>query len=187
MQRLAIAFATAGLLIGAAASQAQGRSSPHPGFRTFPAHGCCAGRRFVRDGFFFPVDWETPFSSDYAEAPPPPTVVVIREDRQPQPVTAVQAQPPPAPKVIEIPRSKLVAQENAAVRVPALFVLTDGRKIEASNYTLTHRALIIHQRAEPNTVIPLEQLELEATVAANRQRGVNLRIPQSAGEIYIGF
>jgi hypothetical protein len=106
--------------------------------------------------------------------------------REPSPSPPYKRSRPQFQKVNEIPLSAPRVQAPT-VPVSALFLLADGRRIEANNYTLTDQALFIYQRAKPATRVPLEQLDLEATLAANRQRGINLRIPQSGSEIYIGF
>jgi hypothetical protein len=87
-------------------------------------------------------------------------------------------------QVIEIPDTQRITQTNP---LPAtVFVLTDGEKLETARYLLTANSLslTIH-RAE--RTIPLRMLDVDATVAANRNRGIDVRIPSDQNKISIRF
>jgi len=90
--------------------------------------------------------------------------------------------PPIKPKLIELP----VATANATSAKPAIFILTNGEQVESQRFLLTANHLSVsidrHER-----IIPIELLNLEATVAANRERGVDLRIPSDPNEISLSF
>jgi len=90
--------------------------------------------------------------------------------------------PPIKPKLIEIPASTA----NATSAKPAIFILTDGEQVESRRFLLTANHLSVsidrHER-----IIPIERLNLDATVAANRARGVDLRIPSDPNEISLSF
>ena len=77
-------------------------------------------------------------------------------------------------------------QAPAAPAPPAIFILTSGERIESSKYTLTAKSLTIEQEDKPRT-IPISALNIDATVAANRARGVDIKIPTSKNQIMLGF
>jgi len=92
--------------------------------------------------------------------------------------------PPAAAEMIEIPTT--VRPNEAKPPLPALFVLTNGERLEAQRFVLTVSSLSVSiDRRE--RVIPLEALDLEATTAANRERGVSLQIPADRNEISLSF
>jgi hypothetical protein len=68
---------------------------------------------------------------------------------------------------------------------PAVFVLNNGQRLETQHYTLTKDSLRATIDGQPR-IIPLTTLDLKATVAANRERGIDLRIPSSRSEISLG-
>jgi hypothetical protein len=92
------------------------------------------------------------------------------------------------PKLIEIPESTVRAAIKAPDRtVSTVFVLADGRRIESQNYTVTDSILTIKESHHPALQIPLDQVNVEATLAANRERGLDLQLPESKSEILISF
>lgn len=91
----------------------------------------------------------------------------------------------PAPaQVIEIPAA--AHPDTARPPLAAMFVLTNGERLEAQRFVLTVSSLSVsigrHER-----VIPVEALDLDATAAANRERGINLQIPADHNEISLSF
>jgi hypothetical protein len=93
------------------------------------------------------------------------------------------ASPVPA-QVIEIPDTQKNTQTNP---LPAtVFVLTDGEKLETGRYLLTANSLSVTVHRAERT-IPLRMLDVDATVAANRDRGIDLRIPSDQNEISLRF
>ena len=78
------------------------------------------------------------------------------------------------------------SQAPAAPTPPAIFILTSGERIESSQYTLTAKSLTVEQGDKPRT-IPISALNLDATVAANRARGVDIKIPTNKNQIMLGF
>ena len=82
-------------------------------------------------------------------------------------------QPSPA-QLIEIPNASKAAHRQP---LPAtIFVLMNGEKLEAEGYLLTASSLSATLQHSQRT-IPLEMLDLQATLTANRERGLDLRIP----------
>jgi hypothetical protein len=133
-----------------------------------------------RDGFgshLLPYDdwlgYEQPEPETTADAPAPPPVVIPRAAESPVPKA----------QVIEIPGDK-----NAIVRVlpPTIFILATGERLEARRYVLTASNLSLSIGRQERTV-PLDVLDIDATIAANHVRGIDLRIPESRNEISLSF
>jgi len=138
-----------------------------------------SNRGHRRDGFgsyLLPYDdwfgYEQPEPQMVTDAPAPPVVI---------PRTAES--PIPKAQVIEIPGDK-----NAIVRVlpPTIFILASGERLEARRYVLTASNLSLSIDRQERTV-PLDVLDINATIAANQMRGIDLRIPESRNEISLSF
>jgi hypothetical protein len=152
----------------------------HSGFagrRGFPNRAFANGHR--RNGFgsyLIPYDdwlgYEQPETEMVTDAPAPPVVV-----------RPTAASPIPKAQVIEIPGDK-----NAIVRVlpPTIFILATGERLEARRYVLTASNLSLSIDRQERTV-PLDVLDIDATIAANHVRGIDLRIPESRNEISLSF
>lgn len=184
----------AGLLLAIPGS-AQMRSSVSagPAGRPMPPGGG-TGIRFSnhmhRGNHFGPVIYPYGFYDDFSyndrpevvEQPAP--VVVIRDDRPAAPATA--AVPPPDPKIIEVPET-LVRTTAPSATPTAIFIFADGRRVESQNYTITDKLLTVKEAHRPVLQVPLDQLDLDATLAANHERGLELRLPESKSEILLSF
>jgi hypothetical protein len=120
---------------------------------------------------------------------PPAPVVVVRDDRPL--ATAVAPAPTPLPpvdpKIIEVPSGPDRVARGPAAPTTAIFILSDGRKIEAQNYTVTDKFLTVKESHRPTLQIPFDQLNVEATLAANHARGLDLQLPENRSEILINF
>ncbi|MGO8787107.1 MAG: hypothetical protein ACLQVL_06960 [Terriglobia bacterium] len=84
----------------------------------------------------------------------------------------------------EVPGVAIAAP--AKPRPPSVFLLKNGEKLEARRYTITGGSLHVTADGKPR-VIPLTELDLNATLAANSERGVNLRIPTNPNDVVLGF
>lgn len=69
---------------------------------------------------------------------------------------------------------------------PAVFILSNGTRLESSHYTLTAENLTLQEGATERT-IPLNTLDRKATVAENQKRGIDLKIPTSQSQITLSF
>jgi hypothetical protein len=69
---------------------------------------------------------------------------------------------------------------------PAVFILSNGDRLESSRYLLTADSLCV-QQGQTQRTIPLSAVNLNATIAANRERGIDLKIPKNRAEITLGF
>ena len=92
--------------------------------------------------------------------------------------------PGPSPKLVEVPQDGPV---SAAKNLPpALFVLSNGERIETDRYMLSAKSLSVDVGRQQRT-IPLNDVNIEATVAANHQRGLDINIPRDSNSIVLGF
>jgi hypothetical protein len=203
MQRsLLLALLTLALLLSAPA-QGQGRASgaSHAGGgshvgggrgfsnRPFPGRrgwGLTGGYGSFWGAGYYPDwgwDWGWDLGPDYAEPPEqppsPPVVVVQSRDDVRQP-----ASPPQSPKLIELPGAK--GDETAQNLGPTVFILASGERLESSRYVLTPDSLRVEIDRRQRT-IPLADLNLDATLAANRERGIDLKVPTDRSQIFLGF
>ncbi len=117
----------------------------------------------------------------------------FQEEPRPEPLQRVLYSPEPertstAAELIEIPAAP--SAKPAGPQPPAVFVLTSGERLEARRFLLTSTSLSVSinrsQRLVP-LVIPIQALDLDATVAANRERGIQLQIPADRNEISLSF
>jgi hypothetical protein len=164
----------------------------HPGFvgqRGIPGRfgsrrGFLRGGRHGHDGYvggygsvFLPYDepfeYEQPESEAAANGPAPPVVV-----------SRIAEPPVPKAQVIEIPG----ARNSAAVKVPppTVFILANGERLETRRFVLTASLLSVSIDRQLRTV-PLDMLDVNATVASNHERGIDLQIPDDRNEISVSF
>ena len=129
--------------------------------------------------YFLPDDWYDGPDQDGdapADGAPPPVVVQqVRGERPPRPL-------PPA-QVIEIPGTNSAAAKSLP---PTVFILTDGERLESDRFVLTANSLSVNVQRSLRT-IPLGMLNIDATLTANRDRGIDLRIPNDRNEISLRF
>ncbi len=89
------------------------------------------------------------------------------------------------PGVQEITTSNS-AKPLAKPTPPAIFVLSDGKRIESSQYLLTASNVVLQDGTAQRT-IPLSAINVKDTEAENQKRGVNLKIPTSGSQITLSF
>jgi hypothetical protein len=116
---------------------------------------------------------------------------VNAKEESPEPLVRVHDETPlraaiqPSPaQLIEIPNESKAAHRQP---LPAtIFVLMNGERLETQRYLLTASSLSATVQHSQRT-IPLEMLDLQATLAANRERGLDLRIPENRNEVSVRF
>jgi len=69
---------------------------------------------------------------------------------------------------------------------PAVFILSSGERLESSKYVLTADSLKVGEDDKQRT-IPITQLNVNATLAANHERGIDLKIPTSRTQMMLSF
>ena len=133
---------------------------------------------------FFPYDEPFGYAQTDTEAVTDwavPLVVILRPDerrsRMPEP-------PPTKPLVIEIPG----AANSTAARTspPTIFILANGERLEARRFVLTASNLSVSIERQQRSV-PFGMLDVNATITANHERGIDLRIPADRSEISLSF
>jgi len=135
-----------------------------------PAYPYDSGSFFLP--YFEPLDDEYPAEAE-TPAPVAPAVLPWTEEV-----------PHAKPLVIEVPGA---ANATAAkVLPPTVFVLANGERMETRRFVLTASNLSVSIDRKERTV-PVEMLDIDATVAANRERGIDLRIPLDRNEISLSF
>jgi len=92
--------------------------------------------------------------------------------------------PVSSPQLIEIPLSGKSAP--AKPEPPALFVLNNGERIETKHYFLTAKSLSL-EVAHRQRNIPISDLDIDTTIAANQQRGLDLNIPTNRDTVFVSF
>jgi hypothetical protein len=127
-----------------------------------------------------PFDYQQPYPEAVMNPPVPPLIVVQPERQQ----SAERQIPAASPLVIDIPNMGKSARPKP--RKPAIFILANGQRLESQRYTLTASNLYVTIDRQERT-IPISMLEINATVAANRERGIGLRIPADRSEIFLSF
>ncbi len=69
---------------------------------------------------------------------------------------------------------------------PAVFILSNGTRLESSHYELSSQNLVIQEGSTEHT-IPLTALDRNATVKENQKRGIDLKIPTNQSQITLSF
>jgi hypothetical protein len=96
----------------------------------------------------------------------------------------VREKPVPKSQLIEIPSDGRATARKPLP--PTIFILMSGEKLESRQFLLTASDLSIKVGRYART-IPLETLNMDATIAANLERGIDLRIPADRNEISLSF
>ncbi len=98
---------------------------------------------------------------------------------------AEDAPPPvPSPKLIEVPQDD--ATYTPRPKVVAVFVFTNGNRIESDDYLITKDAVFINKDGK-KTRYPINTIDRAATTAANEARGVVIAFPRSKSEFNLDF
>lgn len=74
---------------------------------------------------------------------------------------------------------------DATPTPPAVFILSSGERLESTHYLVSSDSVQVEVGDKQRT-IPLSALNVDATVTANRARGIDLKIP-TKGQIMLGF
>jgi len=90
-----------------------------------------------------------------------------------------------SPKVWEA-KTPQGSQPPAKPLPPAVFIMANGERFETSNYLLTADSVKVQQGGTERS-IPIGQVNMPATVAANHQRGIELQVPANNSQITISF
>lgn len=119
-----------------------------------------------------------PDEPPYQPQPASPAVVVMQAPQN-GPTT-----PPPAPKLVEVPLEG--PRTPSKPQLPALFVLQNGQQIESDRYVLSDKSVTIDVGRQQRT-IPLSDINISETMAANHQRGLDIAFPRDANSLFLSF
>lgn len=103
------------------------------------------------------------------------------------PMVAAPQAPGPAlrqAQFIEIPGE--ASSTIAKMPPPTVFILATGERLETRRFVLSASVLSASIDRQQRT-IPLDMLDLQATISANRERGIDLHIPIDRNEISLSF
>ena len=96
----------------------------------------------------------------------------------------IMSRGPGGAAVIDVPAGQSSRPQK---RVPkTIFVFANGDQLEADRYTIDPTTLRVVVNGQKRT-IALSELDLNATMAVNRQRGVDLMIPKKTNEVFVTF
>jgi hypothetical protein len=130
--------------------------------------------------YFVPYDEPFGYEQPDAEGVTTPAVILQPDERQSQtPEPAV-----PKAKVIEIPGA--ANSTSAKMLPPTIFILANGERLETRRYVLTASNLSVSLDRQQRTVAR-DLLDIDATITANHQRGIDLQIPADRNEISLSF
>ncbi len=89
-----------------------------------------------------------------------------------------------SPQVINVPASSKAALAKPIPKT--IFVFTNGEQLEADHYTMYSNFLHVTADGQERS-IPVSALDVKKTVAVNRERGINVKIPTSGSEVFLAF
>ncbi len=151
-------------------------------------YGFNSGRSLFRNGSFDSglLAYDLPFADaqtdgDAMTDEAPPLAVILRPHEGPPRETEPRAS---KPLVIEIPTA--ANSGIAKMPQPAIFIFANGERVETRRFLLTARVLTLSVDRRQRDV-PFDMLDIDATITANRERGIDLRIPADRNEISLGF
>ena len=88
------------------------------------------------------------------------------------------------PLMISIPSGPASAPPKP--RAKTIFIFATGEKLESDEYTIDSTAVSVTTNGKKRT-IPLTDLDMTATKAANKQRGITLAIPDTPNQLVLSF
>lgn len=88
-------------------------------------------------------------------------------------------------KVIDVPRTRTMVIPPKRTQ-KTIFVFVNGERLEVNHFTIDGGFLHLAIAGQQRTVA-LGTLDIKATIAANHERGIELKIPQSRSEVTIAF
>ena len=90
-----------------------------------------------------------------------------------------------AGKMIVLPGAHPAYARTPAPQVATVFVLSSGERLETHEYILTADSVRVTLAGQQRT-IAMSALDVKTTLAANHERGIDLKIPASRHEIFLG-
>jgi hypothetical protein len=154
--------------------QRSSRVSSRPGLVSSRIHRPNAsGSYFLPDGDSLGNDgYEQPDAEAAMNAPASPLMIPRTRESLPR------------SQFIEIPSAANAAAPK--IPPPAVFILVNGERLEARRFLLSASLLSVSIDRQQRAV-PLSMLDIGATISANHNRGIDLRIPDDRNEISLSF
>jgi len=90
-----------------------------------------------------------------------------------------------AGKMIVLPGARQAYVPTRTPQAATVFVLSSGERLETHEYILTADSVRLTLAGQTRT-IAMSALDVKATLAANHERGIDLKIPASRHEIFLG-
>ena len=90
----------------------------------------------------------------------------------------------PGAKVIDVPRTNTDLPLKPSPKT--IFVFKNGERLEVDHYTIDAGVLYLTKDGQQRAAA-LSTLDIQASLDANHERGVELKIPQSRSEVTIAF
>ena len=131
-----------------------------------------AGRGSYFSPYFLP---DESYGAEGSATEPFPRIIYSPPDPEKPPVQA---------QVIELPGNS--SSKDSKTSQPAMFILISGERLESPRFLLTASSLSVSVNRRQR-IIPMDAIDLDATVAANRERGIDLHIPSDRSEISLSF
>ncbi|MFZ0707230.1 MAG: hypothetical protein WAM71_16645 [Candidatus Korobacteraceae bacterium] len=78
------------------------------------------------------------------------------------------------------------AKTAAAPGPPAIFILSNGDRLESSEYLLSSDSVQVVENGAHRS-IPMSAVNVQATVAANKAKGIELKFPQNKSQLTLSF
>jgi hypothetical protein len=155
------------------------------GPRAFPSRFFSSRSHIRHDRFgsaFFSYDEPFGYAQTDAETVTEEAApLILRPDKRP----SRELEPPaPKPLVIEIPA--VANSREPRIQPPTIFVLENGERVETRRFVLTASVLSFSVDRQQRA-IPFDLLDINATISANHERGIDLRIPADRNEISLSF
>jgi hypothetical protein len=121
-------------------------------------------------------------------APNPTRGITTSETTSTQQPGEKASKPAPVkgPVVWEAKNTQVKGQAAPVPALPAVFILSNGQKVESGDYFITMDSVSLQEDGKER-VIPLSSLNVSATVAANHDRGLDLKFPDNKAQITISF
>ena len=93
---------------------------------------------------------------------------------------------PKGPSIIEVPGSVKNTAQPASPPPTAVFILSNGDRVESTDYSVTSNSVRLVDKGVRRT-IPISALNVQATEAANKQRGIELNVPTDNSQMVLAF
>jgi thiol-disulfide isomerase/thioredoxin len=92
-------------------------------------------------------------------------------------------------KIIQVPGARRTPVQGGWPPKPgvkAIFIFTNGSRLEADQYTFDTASVAVVVGTQ-HRIIKFTELDMNSTLAANHERGLDLKIPERENEVFVNF